>query len=238
MSNIEPKPPEIVQKIEWICKNWLKYWKHLVVAVIFLIGLWFVNQNCSEKQGENVSISSKNQMGGITAQTVVVGSPGTSDAKKEKIDIYSEIQSICEQLNDEYKQLIQAKIDSEFFNLTRLRSIGRGCIPLDDPPLRIKPIDQCWLSIDESRKNLVGKINKIEHAFKMNNDLKKEIIHLKVSKFNDNIASFQKARLTGTGDCKELRAWRAKAQKQGYEYLEEWFKDPYSRLLNELKKQL
>jgi S1-C subfamily serine protease len=49
MTNIEPKPPEIIQKIEWIRLNGLKYWKHLAVAAILIIGLWVVNRIYSEK---------------------------------------------------------------------------------------------------------------------------------------------------------------------------------------------
>lgn len=49
MPNIEPKPPEIIQKIEWIRINGLKYWKHLAVAFIILFGLWIVNTRCSDK---------------------------------------------------------------------------------------------------------------------------------------------------------------------------------------------
>ena len=49
MPNIEPKPPEIIQKIEWLRIYGLKYWKHLTVASIFLIGLWIVNTKCSDK---------------------------------------------------------------------------------------------------------------------------------------------------------------------------------------------
>ncbi|RJQ24380.1 hypothetical protein C4565_09945 [Candidatus Parcubacteria bacterium] len=211
-----------------------------IISLVLYMCEWLlpIKESNSEKRGNNISVSSSSQKGGITAQTVIVLRPGASDVEKEKADIYSEIQSICEQLNDEYKHLIQAKIDSEFFNVTRLRSLGSGsCIPLDDPPIRIKPIDQCWLSIDDRRKSLVREINKIEHTFNITNDLKNEIKHLKVSKYSDNLA-FQRARPSEMRDCNELRAWRTKAQKQGNEYLEKWFKAPYSRLLKELKKQL
>lgn len=175
--------------------------------------------------------------GGIIAALLTVKCQHHLEKNKEKTDIYIETKSICEQLDDEYKQLIFAKIEIEFSNVKRLRSWGGGCIPLDDPPAKKKPIDQCWLNIDEGKKKLIGKINEIDLKFDVTKELKKAMIHLKVSKFNDTLA-FHKAQLSSTGDCNELRAWRAKAHKQGNAYLENWFKNPYNRLLSELKKQL
>ncbi|MFH1885203.1 MAG: serine protease [Pseudomonadota bacterium] len=49
MPKIEPKPPEIIQKIEWIRIYGLTYWKHLAIAFILLIGLWIANTISSEK---------------------------------------------------------------------------------------------------------------------------------------------------------------------------------------------
>ena len=156
------------------------------------------------------------------------------DKNKEKTEIFVETKSICERLYDAYKQLIYAKIELEFSNVKRLKSWGSGCIPLDDPPVNVKPIDQCLLNADEERKKLVDKINEIDLKFDVTKELKKELIHLKISKFSDTFA-FQK---TGTGDCNELRAWRAEAQKQGNAYLENWYRSHYNKLLSELKKQL
>ncbi len=40
MSELEPKPPELLQKIEWIRLHGLKHWKPLLVAlaVVFIAG--------------------------------------------------------------------------------------------------------------------------------------------------------------------------------------------------------
>lgn len=160
------------------------------------------------------------------------------EVKKAKKDLYIETKSICDQLNDDYKQLIAEKIELEFFRANSRKNLGGGaCIPLDNPPVKRKPIDQCLLNVDEGRKKLLKKINEIELSFDINKDLEKELIHLRVSRFSDTL-SFQKVRLSEIKNCNELRTWRAGAQKQGNVYLEKWFLKPYSRLLTGLKKQL
>ncbi len=156
---------------------------------------------------------------------------------KVKKDLYINTKSLCDQLNYDYSQLIVEMIELEFSRVSKQRGLGVSCRPLERRSAKRKPIDLCLFSVDEGRKNLMKRINEIELNFDINKRLKDEMIHLRVSRFNDTMA-FQKVRLTEIRDCNQLRSWRAGAQNQGDKYLEKWFTKPYSRLLNELKKQL
>jgi hypothetical protein len=72
MSNITPKPPEIIQKIEWIRVSGLKYWKHLAAAFLIILGLWFI---------KDISIFSKNPP---LEPTQLQEKPTNNDAKEKQ----------------------------------------------------------------------------------------------------------------------------------------------------------
>jgi len=162
-------------------------------------------------------------------------SPSSESMKKK--NLFIETKNICDELSEEYKQLVEGKIELEFFRVNKRESLGRGaCIPIDKPPDRRKTVDQCWLSIEQGRKGLLNKLNEIEFNFDVTKDLKTEMTHLRKSRYND-IFAIRKIRNEDTENCDSLRTWRSNAKDQGAAYLEKWFNKPYHRLLEELRKQ-
>ena len=104
MSALEPKPPELLQNIKWFCLYGVKHWKYVVVAIIFLMALWFIKIYVTNLDNKPVEeMSHKNSV-----KTSV-------KIRESKSPIFAPIVKFTDGVVKTVEMNMQFQIDAEFF---------------------------------------------------------------------------------------------------------------------------
>ena len=168
---------------------------------------------------------------------LIVSKSEYEEKEKIKIDLFVQTKSIFAQLQDEYKEFINGKIELAFLGVMMSNSRTRITYSYYDKYsqgflLRAqaeaeeisrrhsdfrKITDEGSIRIDNLRKTLSQKLDMINFYFDVNEELKKVILHLNVSSFNDRLA-FQRANNSEILNHDMLKKWKEVAEKRGEDF--------------------